>query len=59
MLKEGHGHYFTVLQVYMTILIQLRQYEKLKKRLKLYSKKTSFLLKARNSFISSLISAAR
>lgn len=28
MLKEGHGHYFTVLQVYMTILIQLRQYEK-------------------------------
>ncbi|TWJ35233.1 hypothetical protein CHCC5027_2985 [Bacillus paralicheniformis] len=30
MLKEGHGHYFTVLQVYMTILIQLRQYEKVK-----------------------------
>ncbi|KKB72550.1 MULTISPECIES: DNA damage checkpoint antagonist DdcA [Bacillus] len=30
MLKEGQGHYFTVLQVYMTILIQLRQYDKVK-----------------------------
>ncbi|MEC2306980.1 DNA damage checkpoint antagonist DdcA [Bacillus atrophaeus] len=30
MLKEGYGHYFTVLQVYMTILIQLKQYEEVK-----------------------------
>ena len=27
MLLEDIGHYFTVLQVYLTILIQLRQYE--------------------------------
>ncbi|MDA1477469.1 DNA damage checkpoint antagonist DdcA [Bacillus changyiensis] len=33
MLKEGHGHYFTVLQVYMTILIQLRQYGKVQETL--------------------------
>ncbi|MDA7027580.1 DNA damage checkpoint antagonist DdcA [Bacillus sp. CLL-7-23] len=33
MLKEGRGHYFTVLQVYMTILIQLRQYEKVQETL--------------------------
>lgn len=30
MLNEGYGHYFTVLQVYMTILIQLKQYEEVK-----------------------------
>ncbi|MBU8570392.1 DNA damage checkpoint antagonist DdcA [Bacillus subtilis] len=30
MLKEGYGHYFTVLQVYMTILIQLKKYEEVK-----------------------------
>ncbi|OYN65563.1 DNA damage checkpoint antagonist DdcA [Bacillus safensis] len=30
MLHEGYGHYFTVLQVYMTILIQLKEYEEVK-----------------------------
>ncbi|MGE6629047.1 DNA damage checkpoint antagonist DdcA [Bacillus sp. NPDC077027] len=30
MLNEGYGHYFTVLQVYMTILIQLKEYEEVK-----------------------------
>lgn len=58
MLKEGQGHYFTVLQVYMTILIQLRQYDKVKETIEAVLEENKLPRKAPNSFTNCLISAA-
>lgn len=59
MLKEGYGHYFTVLQVYMTILIQLKNTKKSKAPLKPFWKKISSLRKVQSNFINCLISAGK
>lgn len=59
MLKEGQGHYFTVLQVYMTILIQLRQYDKVKETIEAVLEENKLPPKALNSFINCSNSAVR